>query len=224
MGNENYSGASYPDGSAAGNVPAAIKATTASITPYLVPKFATVGVRNSSVAAWLGEPANSGKTAEGMRCYIVDRKAYSFHDGTGWKWESQNNPLAMQTRTADADSTGGSLVDILSTGSIVLPTGNRLIQVYVRSQATQLSGASTTEAKPQLQVIGSGFAAGYNSVTRLTTFPGAQTSVEFAFPPVVTSGTVSYALKGRDGHETVGQNIRFAYSVLQVWDLGPTDF
>lgn len=222
MGNENYSGARYPEGSEAGNVPAAVKLTTASITPSLVPKFATTAARDTAVAAWLAEPANSGKTAEGMLNYITARKAFSYHDGTGWKWLA-DNILAMATRTSDADSTAGSLVDILSVGPFTLPAGNRLIKVCIRSQATQLTGASTTESKPQLQVIGSGFAAGYNSVTRLTTFPGAQTSIESTFH-VITSGAVTFALKGRDGHETVAQNVRFSYSWLQVFDLGATDF
>ncbi len=187
------------------------------------PTVASTATRDGLYAAAIA----AGKV--GMRCYVTNRAGFSVYQHVttstkAWVWEAIRRPLAVESRTSDADSAGGSLVDIISTGPFVLPAGNRLIQVYVRSQATQLTGASTTQAKPQLQVIGSGFAAGYNSVTRLTTYPGGQTSVEHTFPPVTTSGTVSFALKGRDGHETVGQNIRFAYSQLHVYDLGPSDF
>lgn len=211
-----------PNGAVAPRIRADIEDLAADVELIGTPTVASTSVRDGLYASAIA----AGKV--GMRCYVTNRGGFSVYQHVStstkaWVWEGQQRPLAMETRTSDADSTAGSLVDIISVGPFTLPSGNRLVEVRIRSQATQLSGASTTEAKPQLQVIGSGFAAGYNSVTRLTTFPGAQTSVEATFL-VVTSGAVSFGLKGRDGHETVAQNIRFAYSVLQVIDRGPTDF
>ncbi len=190
-----------------------------------VPTVASVGVRDGLYATAIA----AGKV--GMRCYVTNRAGFSVyqHISTStkvWVWEPQRRPLAMETRTSDADSSGGNLIDIILTGPFVLPAGNRLIQVLVRSKGVQLTGSgapSPSEAKPQLQVIGSGFSPGYNDVTRLTTFPGAQTTLENEWY-ITASGTCSWALRGRDGHETVAQSVRFSNSILQIFDLGPTDF
>jgi hypothetical protein len=216
MGNENWSGHRYWEPTEAASVSDGTKALSASTTPTSTPKFASTSARDSAAATYLAQPDVS--TLEGLRCYITNRKAECFHDGTGWIWVPQFRVLSSATRASAAESHGDTLIAIISAGPFDLPAGDRWVQVKARSICTQLASG---EARPQGSITGTGLGTNQAVDSCTTTFNGDSGVITIDSLPFVTSGTISYAYAGKDGHATIAHAVRFTDSYLHIADLGP---
>jgi hypothetical protein len=208
-----------PNGAITPRIRLDIEALADAMDPVTTPTFASTGARDTAYAAAIA----AGKV--GMTCYITNRAGFSEYvhtdnsGGKGWRWRPQANDILTQTRPSAADSAGGNLIDIILLGPYVLPPGNRRVQVKTRSVVVQLTGGSAA-ARPQGQTTGNGFGTNQGISQAATNFAG-DTGLIQCDEIVVTSGTVSYSYRGRDGHATTPQSVRFTDSYMVVTDLGP---
>lgn len=209
-----------PNGALGPRIRLDIEELAAAVDLVSTPTFASTGARDTAYAAVIA----AGKV--GMSCYITNRAGvcryvHGNNSTKGWKWEPQRNTLMDSRRSAAADSSGAAMVDILLMPAVTLPPGNRRLLIYASANAVCLTSNSGI---PQGVLTGPGISAGEGLLmggpSQLAGYPTKVTGGPWS---VVASGSVSYNLRGKDGHPTAPAAVRFTDSILQVFDCGPAD-
>lgn len=215
-----------PDGGTVPNLATHGASLADSIFTRIITYFATETERTtettSSVSGAGVKMTNAQKL--GMKCWVDSRKGYYFWDGAEWQPEPQHNVVFEGTRAAAADSSGASLVDIITgMASTALPAGARKLEIHATSQASAIAVSTSGGVFATVQVTGPGISASdVNAIAGPLTFIGAPGLCHRIWN-VVASGNVQYQMKGKDGNPLGQAAVRFSNSFLSVFDLGPAD-